>query len=168
MYQSKKILAFTMLLTVAAPIFFFIGFLVKQKAIQHEMKEKLESSLLQTISVNKTGFKWVKKNKEIIVDGRLFDVKNYSFKNNYVTFTGLYDEAEQQLKKDFAGLLQHNKNESGPLEQLMLKFIFTSVINKNTLPVILSAAKTTQAVYFAFNESVIDQPLPVPIPPPDF
>jgi hypothetical protein len=122
MSPSKKILAGMLLLIVAAPIFFFAGLLFQQKLIRHKMEEKLERSFLQTITVSKADFKWIKKNKEIIIEGKLFDVKEYSIKSDSVIFSGLYDEAESQLEKDMAGIMDQKKNEPSPLEELILEF----------------------------------------------
>lgn len=167
MFRSKKILAAILLLIAAAPIFFFAGFLFKQKIIRHEMKEKLEGNFLQTITVGKADFKWVKKNKEIIIDGRLFDVKGYRIKNDSLFFTGLYDEAEQKLKKDFAGILQQKKNETAPLEQLILKLILTAVVKKNTEAAFLSLTKSVKTIFPVYNEVAVTQSIAVNTPPPN-
>lgn len=166
MLKIKKILAFVLLLIVATPIFFFTGFLVKQKLIQHEMKEKLECSFLQTINVNLTDIKWVKKNKEVIIDDRLFDVKSYTVENNKLVLTGLYDDAEQKLNKDFAGILHQKKNKTAPLEQLIIKFIFTAAIKKNTTPEDLPYNSNIKVIYLTYNEVAVSQSRSVTTPPP--
>lgn len=167
MLKSKKILAFVLLLIVATPIFFFTGFLIKQKMIQHEMKEKLESSFLQTITVNLTDIKWVKKNKEVIIGDRFFDVKSYTIENDKIILTGLYDEAEKKLQKDFAGMLHQKKNETAPLEQLILKFIFTAAIKKNTIAQDLPCNNKIKVIYLTYNEAAVTLSQSVTTPPPN-
>jgi hypothetical protein len=167
MVKSKKILAFVLLLIVATPIFFFTCFLVKQKLIQYEMKERLESSLLQTIIADQSDVKWVKKNKEVIIGDRLFDVKFYTIENNQMILTGLYDDAEKKLKKDFAGMLHQKKNESAPLEQLILKFIFTAAIKKTTISEDPFFSNYIGANYLFYNEVAVAQSHAVTTPPPN-
>ncbi|WP_462254147.1 hypothetical protein [Ferruginibacter sp.] len=160
-------MAFAMLLVVAAPLFFFIGFTVKQKQIQHAMKDKLESAVLQTIVLNKADVKWFKKNKEIIIDGKLFDIKSYTIDGEKIVFTGLYDHEENKLKKEFANLVHQKKDDAAPLNQLLLKFIFTAAITKNEEPVITFADKNNTPVYINRNEKAVSQFLSVFTPPPN-
>jgi hypothetical protein len=167
MFNRKKILAFAMLLVVAAPLFLFIGFTVKQKQIQHAMKAKLESAVLQTIVLNKADVKWFKKNKEIIIDGKLFDIKSFATDGEKMIFSGLYDHEENKLKKEFANLLHQKKDGPAPLNQLLLKFIFTAVITKNEEPVITFSIKKNTAVYLNHNEKAVSQYLSVFTPPPN-
>lgn len=155
------------LLLVAAPLFFFTGYLIKQKIIQHQMKEQLENASLQTITVDKANITWVKKNKEAVINGELFDVKSYVVAGDKVMLTGLYDAAENKLKKEFANLMQHKKNGSAPLEQLILKFIFAAVINQNRQAEVLACNENIKIVYPFHTEVPVYQLVPVPIPPPN-
>ncbi len=156
-----------MLLVVAAPLFFYTSFTVKQKQIQHAMKAKLESAVLQTIVLNKADVKWFKKNKEIIVDGKLFDIKSYASDGEKIIFTGLYDHEENKLKKEFANLVHQKKDESAPLNQLMFKFIFAAAITKNEEAVITFPNENKKAVYANRNEKPVSQFLSVFTPPPN-
>ena len=80
-----------MLLVVAAPLFFLGGFSIKQKLIQLAMTEKLEQGFLQNITANRSEIVWVKKNKEAIVEGKLFDVKQeiYRLSDRFIYNLGL-------------------------------------------------------------------------------
>lgn len=167
MFNRKKILAFSMLLVVAAPLFFFIGFTVKQKQIQHAMKAKLESAALQTVVLKKAGVQWLKKNKEIIIDGKLFDIKSYTTDGEKIIFNGLFDHEENKLKKEFANLVHQEKDDAAPLNRLILKFIFAAVITKNEEPVITSPNKNNTAVYINHNQKPVSQFLSVFTPPPN-
>jgi hypothetical protein len=167
MLLQKKILAFIALLLVAAPLFFFTGYLIKQKIIQHQMKEQLENASLQTIAVNKDAVTWVKKNKEVVINGELFDIKSYSVTGDKIILTGLYDAAENKLKKEFANLMQHKKNGSAPLEQLILKLIFAAVVNQNQQTEVLACNENIKIVYPFHTEVPVYQLVPVTIPPPN-
>jgi hypothetical protein len=167
MLIRKKILAFAALLLMLAPLFFFTGYLVKQKIIQNQMQEQLENASLQTITLNQVDVTWFKKNKEVIVNGKLFDVKSYSIAGSKIILTGLFDEAENKLKKEFANLIHQKKNDSAPLQQLILKFIFTALINQSRQTEVLTCNQNTKTVYPFHNEVAVYQSVPVSSPPPN-
>ena len=49
---------------------------INQQIVWHEMEEKLEKNIpLHTITIPTKDIHWVKKNREIILDGRMFDIK---------------------------------------------------------------------------------------------
>jgi hypothetical protein len=154
-----------MLLLVAAPIFFYAGFLIKQKIIQHQMHERLEGSYLQTISIKSDKVVWLKARKEVMVDGKMFDVKSYSTNNGITTLTGLYDVAEHKLKNEFISLLNNSKRESAPIERLMLKFLFTAGLVKHPFEISLREISNL-ALYVDYNENPVAQYLPINNPPP--
>ncbi|MBP6022694.1 hypothetical protein [Ferruginibacter sp.] len=123
----RKITGIFLLLLVAVPLFFSIGFIIKQKSIQAEMKQQLKTALLQTVVVPARDVKWVKKGKEILVYGHMFDVKTSVKSGENIVFTGLYDEDEQKLHKDLKGFMDNNDEESAPLNELLAKFFSTAV-----------------------------------------
>ena len=105
------------------PAIFSIVFLVQLKIAKHEAKEKLELTMLQTISVKKDDFTWVEKGKEIRIGDHMFDIKSMEEKDNLFSFTGIYDEQEDQLHqrlKDF------NNNENNGEQNKLFSFFFNS------------------------------------------
>lgn len=109
---SKKIGAFLFLLAGFMPVMFTVFFLYKQQLIRHEMKEKLELEMLQTIVVPEAEVTWVKYQKEIRVKGKMFDVKSFTLKTGQYIFNGLYDEEETALNNYFEKSTDQ-KNEKG-------------------------------------------------------
>lgn len=93
------------------PLIFSASFIIRLKIVQHEAKEKLEKSMLQTLVLNKNEFNWYKKNKEISIGGRLFDVKSYSETNGRYTFRGIYDDDETALNKKLGKGVNERKNQ---------------------------------------------------------
>jgi hypothetical protein len=160
-------MAFAALLLVLAPLLFFTGYLIKQKIIQHQMKEQLENASLQTVTVNKVAITWVKKNKEAIVDGKLFDVKFYTVAGNKIILRGLFDAVENKLKKDFVSLMHSKRNQSAPLEQLILKLIFTAATNQNQEIKIFACNQITKKTYSFYNEAAVYQSAAIASPPPN-
>ncbi len=157
-----------MLLLVAAPFIFFVFFFVQRKVVQHRMIEKLEQASLQTISINKVDIVWVKENKEALINGKLFDVKSYSISNNKIILSGLFDEDEDELRKDYANIFYSNKNESIPANEFVLKCMFVCIINNNysddSNNIINSSLETK---YLPFSQKSISQYLSVNTPPPN-
>lgn len=97
---TRKITAVFLLVLVLAPVAFMFVCHVRQQAIQHRMKERLEEQLLQAIVLNKDDIHWFKPGKEIMIENRLFDVKHIEELSDGTTrFTGLYDEEETLLVK---------------------------------------------------------------------
>ena len=99
------------------PLLFALFFLVKQQAIRYEMKERLEKERLHTITVRQDKVVWAKYNKEIIVEGKMFDIKSYSIKDSICFFTGLFDEEETALN-DLLEKKTDDKHENELLAQL--------------------------------------------------
>ena len=73
------------------------------------MKEKLEEQFLHTVVLPKEKVVWIKYNREIIFENKMFDVKSFSERNGMVYFLGLFDEEETALKD----LLEKDKNGEG-------------------------------------------------------
>ena len=83
--------------------------------------EKLEHEMLITFTFSQQQIKWVIPGKELLVNGKLFDVKKYIEKNNCIEITGLFDKEEQALKESYVKLLQ-DKSDTIPFKKLMGKF----------------------------------------------
>ncbi len=166
--KFKKISSFLLLSLVSAPFIFFVCFLVQQKVQQHHMLEMLENASLQTITINKTDIVWVKKNKEILIEGKLFDIKSYSILNDKVIFIGLFDKDEDAIKKNYADKILSGKNESLPTNELILKCMFCCAINNFSMGdgmFVFTGLFTKN--YFFFSQKIIFQYLSVSIPPPN-
>lgn len=74
------------------------------------MKKKMEQTPLHTITLHDGDIIWVKKGKEIFVQGKMFDIKSMDYKNGMTTFHGLYDEEETLLKKNLMAGLEKNQS----------------------------------------------------------
>jgi len=85
--------------------------------IWHEMKEKLETSLLQTITINEKEVVWMD-DHEIWVNEHMFDIQTKKLENGIYTFTGLYDEEETNLVKKYKETTEKNNEENQLLSSL--------------------------------------------------
>jgi hypothetical protein len=166
-FCQKKITASGFLLLVALPLFFSIGIFVKQQFLQHQRNRRLNTESLQTITVSSASIYWVKPGKEILNDGKLFDVKSFKTVGNKIVLTGFYDNKEDKLVKNLKEII-HEKNESGsPASQLFLKFSFAAVYNNETDSFTLQ--DTWQIINRQFSEYaalIYDLSYPAPTPPP--
>lgn len=165
MLSIKKILATTALVVIAAPIFLFTLLFVKQKIVQHAVTEKLESASLRCISLTSGAFKWVKENKEIEINGRLFDVKHYTQKDGKMYFTGLYDYEEDLIKKQIADLCRNENKNNSPCEHL-LQFLFNPAIANNQEYIFLTIISVNENVYSLYKDVVYFTAQQILIPPP--
>ena len=86
-----------LLCVVLVPTLYLAFSLTQQRWIKWEMQEKLEKSQLTTLTLRIHSIQWAKKGKEILIDGKLFDVKSIVVENEQATIIGLFDEEETKL-----------------------------------------------------------------------
>lgn len=114
------------MLLVLLPCIYCLYFQVNEYRIWQEMEEKLESAQLQTIIVPVNEFHWYDENREIIVDGMMFDVRSISRQNDRYIVTGLFDEEETALHIAM-GKLQSSP-ETGAETELISQLISQTLI----------------------------------------
>lgn len=100
------ILAALSALPFIVPMSLFVG----QQITMHTMKEKLEVLSLHTIRMDIDDIKWVSKNRECTIDGRMFDVKTTTVINGQVVLVGLFDDEETQIVNLLSSSSNDNKN----------------------------------------------------------
>lgn len=103
MNARRNITACLFMLSLAIPFLSQILLQSEINRVRHEMKEKLEHASLSTVSVPVNEVQWVEKEKEIKINGRLFDVKTQYNENGCIVFIGLYDEEEKALRNVASG-----------------------------------------------------------------
>lgn len=132
--QKNKLLSVISLLAlVMIPVFIAVFFLAQQSFIRYEMKEKLEQEALQTFTVLEKNVTWIEKGKELIVDGRLFDVKSFKTKGEYVEVTGLFDEMESALQHKLI-FLQNPLNENKQKQEFIYQILIQQQAENHKLP----------------------------------
>lgn len=116
----NKISASIFIFAASIPFALVLIFHIQQQAVRYEMKEKLEEQVLQTITVSEKNVQWVKKNKEILFNGKMFDVKSFSIENGLFKFTGLYDDEETALNEQ----MENNFNKNNKSSSLLISNLF--------------------------------------------
>lgn len=161
MLPVRKCIAFILLLLVAFPLTGFVLFHYQQKIIWAEVKKAFKSKELSTIHVR--SLKWYKKNKEIIVNGTLFDVSTVSAQpDGTFTVKGLYDHQEQKLHR----LLDKTTEKNLQLPLLVL-YASCFVSNQSDFAFSLLQHATLPAnIHGAYYETLIPQFQPGILAPP--
>ncbi len=165
-HKQTTAIAITLIMIIGAPLLFYAGYFIKQQQIQSQMSAKLKQSRLSTITIKQDDIKWVKANKEILVNGRLFDINSIVKKADYFLITGLFDNDEDLLQREITDLHNQSHNGDSPLNQLLLKyFSFVAFFHESDF----SFVKVTLSIrcfYSTYAGNVIQQLLPVISPPP--
>lgn len=147
------------------PTLFLASFLVQQKWIAWEMTEKLEHQQLHTLQIPVQQLHWVKEGKEILIDGKLFDVKSILTHGKLVQVTGLFDEEETDLVQQIQRQLQHNQSgrqlQTSILYSILMGFSsHLHAVQLNPLPL----QRITLANYLLspYNAPLLEQLCPPP------
>lgn len=72
--------------------------------------ERMEKETLVTITLPLSNVRWEKKEKEILLNGKLFDIKSFSITDNRLTATGFFDHEETTLAHLLSYLPHDKKN----------------------------------------------------------
>lgn len=162
----KKILSIALLLIVAVPLFFSVVYVVQQKQIQNQMKEKLEQTSLQRITVPLTELTWTKQDKEAIINGKLFDVKEISISGNTITLKGLFDDAEDHLLAKMKDMVQHKENAGTMSDQV--KCIFLPLYSETASFSLQSNWKIVNVQFDSYKSYITEGHYTAVTPPPKF
>ena len=166
MGSKKKIVAFVFVIITLCPVIAFYTLSICKKIVQHQMEEKIERSLLQTIVAKKGSFTWIKMNKEILINGKMFDVKSYKTNVEETTFKGLYDEDEKKIVQDINELSSEKNEPLQPTLQLLKVLLATYTFKVSEYPdnVIFKEIKNE---YFNYDELLAFHHTSIFLPPPN-
>ncbi len=168
---SKKTKASLLLFAAIMPVLIICSLFVKQTLIRHKMEEQLEKAALQKVTVHIADFKWLKEGKEAEINGRLFDVKEYSIAGGIITLKGLYDDDECEIKKTITSLYKTRHNgENSPVNTLLIKFFNNTIIDRNFSYTSLTKYKYSnikENAFSIYSESLLQRFIPVATPPPN-
>ncbi len=126
---KKQIAAFVLLLLVAMPLVLLSVLFLKQKIVHYQREQRFETEHLQTVIISAQNPSWVKQEKEILISGKLFDVKSIKKIGSNLLLTGFFDNKEDKLKKGIVNLAQHKNEPGNPLSQSVIKFLFFPALN---------------------------------------
>lgn len=165
---KKQTTALGLLLLVALPLLLSVFIFLKQNILQNQRKQRFETEQLQTITVSSENINWEKPGKEVLINGKLFDVKSFKTSGTNIVLTGFYDHKEDNLVKHIKDLSQQKNNSSGPADQLVVKFLFCANYKE---PITFSIQNNWQIIarkFPVFTEAVSSMSYPAVAPPPKY
>ena len=163
---KRQTTALGLLLLAALPVLISVGFSVKQSIIHRQREKRFEQEILQTITVSSKEVIWLKAGKEILHDGKMFDVK--SFKNNgtNLELTGFYDQKEDKLVKEIKGFVQQKEDSGSKANYLVVKFLFSPKYNDVSIFTIENNWQLIKRQFPVYAEINIEASYPTAAPPP--
>jgi len=87
-----------MLTLIMTPAIYSIYFQVRQQLIRSEMWEWLEDEGTDVVTIHPSKLYWMEKDREIFVNGLMFDVKSIEKIGDSLRITGDYDNKESGLR----------------------------------------------------------------------
>ncbi len=95
--KGRHIIPLFFLLLTLAPTLFMSGLQLFQAAIRQRMERALDKEALITITLPAGEVVWYEEGREVMVEGRMFDIKTYEIKDGFFTAQGIYDEEETRV-----------------------------------------------------------------------
>lgn len=130
------------------------------------MQEKIESESLQNITVHNGEFVWIKMHKEVLINGKMFDIKTYQTKADETVFIGLFDNDEKKIIDDI-NILVNNKNKPSIIIVKLFKILLAPNIVDEGNCCLRNPSENFKKVYFIYNEAAVSQIVSKYIPPPN-
>jgi len=115
--RRKTIIALLLCSIVALPLIFSGGLQAFQQYIKYTVEERLNDEELVIVSIPLAQVQWMEEGREILVHGKMFDIKSYSEKDGNLIATGVYDERETAVIE----LLSHFNDQQQ--NQLLIKIL---------------------------------------------
>lgn len=123
-YIAPLVFLFFLLL----PVFSAVVLQGTQWYLKAKAAERMEQEQLVTLTMPAIAVRWEKKDKELRIEGRLFDVKHYRLLKGQLTATGYFDEKEALLESLLALFPPSKKQHRSSLPFLFLWQCFTATI----------------------------------------
>lgn len=106
----KKLTAGFLLMAAMLPLVNSAWLVIAGVINKIQMEEQIENSCLQTIETDIHKITWVEQDKEVLIDGKLFDVKSSRQYGEKVLLIGIFDTVEDEITAQLASL-EHTDDE---------------------------------------------------------
>lgn len=167
MFLKTKILTAFLLLLSALPVICTIVYLVKLEINAFAMEEKLEQASLQTVTVSCNQLVWVKKNKEVLINGKLFDVKSTFIGNGNIRLTGLFDADEEKILQNMHKM-GGNDQQSSLVCSILAHMLCPAILQKSIQAVPAENVALKNTSFPCLRSLIYDNPcVRVTTPPPN-
>lgn len=130
----KKLAAFALIVVVAMPLASLFFMQAQKNYLRNNSEQRFEHQLADTIRVPVHSLVWVKKDKEILYEGRMFDVKHYSCQDEIAVLIGYFDSDEDELDRKISKI--QNEEATEELSRGISDFVelFSAGFSSQTIP----------------------------------
>ena len=143
-----------------------VQFLISSKIAEHKIFEQLEKGIYKTYSFSRQQVQWIKKDKELLVDGKMFDVKHFSENGELIEMTGLFDNEENSLQEKYLSLVT-GKQTTSPRQLMLLKIFFIPFLAAYSESEETAGCFTPCNLHHLFNEAAVTAVRCICTPPPE-
>jgi hypothetical protein len=139
-----------LLAALLSPLAFQLAGSLQLQGMYESFEERLHEQPLHTVAMPLQNITWAKQGKEIVYQGRLFDIKEMKISNGFLVAKGLFDDEEKELKEKMARSheRQHNAG-SAWVKVFSLQFFNTAAKPAVISPAGHSLAKSVFPEYAA-------------------
>jgi hypothetical protein len=168
-FRLKKpgyILLIIILLLQSGGVLLF--FQVQQCIVQYEMSEKLINgkACFEKVTLTISEYKKFRiHSNEIVFDGKMYDVKTASVKNNTVELLVINDNEEEFILKKIKYAIKNSGLPDGKLPIQLIKLISLFYLSPFTEHAFLSLALVV-TVFYSLNSDILIGDSDIPYPPP--
>lgn len=165
----KKIAVILICFTALLPLFLSSFFLGGRIVIRIIMFEKLEKENIQSLRLPADKINWYKKGRELIIDGKMFDVKSIEKQGDEYMITGLFDEMETTLNDQLAmAHEQGNQHKTGSNQLLQVCLGLTAIQLLNTDPSTADDPEINPIFFNDFSSPLFTRTQVIFSPPPEY
>lgn len=160
---------FGLILLLAMPLIWNTIALIREQLHFFDMQEKMEQAALHTLHVPESSVQWTKTGKEILINGKLFDVRSHTSSEGMLTVTGLFDEEEEQITKSLSAHQNPNQPFTASSILLLTNFFTPALPSLNGNSASYSICLRDETRFSSGHECVLPhRDFPIPTPPPRF
>jgi hypothetical protein len=155
------------MLLIAFPIFLHLYFTTAQFQIQYEMHRKSTLADQVEIVTPATSLIWLKKGKEILYQGKPFDIKSYKEYNGIATIKGYVDEKEHELIYKIIKIVtgQSNTQKTSPLAYKYFIPFYKPIVPYEALA---NSCSFNSSYFTSTPTRLMKQSIAIIAPPPRF
>ncbi|MES2646895.1 MAG: hypothetical protein V4717_08485 [Bacteroidota bacterium] len=146
------------------PLFTVMLLQVQKHELFRHVEHRFSKKQIVQLNIPLDQLCWIKKNKELIIEGQMFDVKQITIKAGIATVTGFFDKEEDKLNKHLSNSLKHQKqSEEGKTTWQMIHLFAGGPVNFQACFNLIPGMEK----YFCFESAnIYSLPKSVTIPPP--
>jgi hypothetical protein len=166
--HGKKVIPLILLTILAsAPLLMPASFMISRQLIRSQMLEKMEKQNLVSLEIPAAEFQWYEEGREVIINGRMFDVKSIRLSDGVYFIKGLFDEKETELKQALRDHEQEQDSKTLFAQQLVQFITAAAEINEQLPP--LTAISPFRSARAEYNNTFFLQHIgAIVVPPPDY